>query len=434
MGKLAINGGKKIIEKGHVKWPSVINRDRDYVMDVFDRGEFWGPYAYHVKSLEKEWAEFSGTEYALSCNSGTAALHMATGAAGIGPGDEVITPSLTFVATQLAVLYQNAVPVFVDVDPRTFNMDPGKIEEKITSRTKAIIPVHLHGLAAEMDEINNIAQKNNLIVIADACQSPGAMYKGRKVAGLCEMSVFSMNGLKNLQCGDGGLFNTDDIKYYNKANQVRLFGEEVIEDKSRDYNSKLIGSMYRLTEFSAAYARSRLIDLAQENEIRIQNAEFLTRHLSDFEGIITPYIPSYCKSVYHHYRLRLNPEKLGIKMHPKEFRARVQKAMAAEGAQAQRWQTRPVQKQFLFTEKTGYGKGCPWSCQFSGNKGMQYSPDDYAETQKILDDSIVLHDAIYPPNGIELMEKYVAVFEKLWSNLDEVLSIELKEDDELIKN
>jgi perosamine synthetase len=426
---LAVNGGKKVISEGHVKWPSVIDRDKEYVLDVFDRREFWGVYAHHVRNLEKEWAEYSGTEYSLSCNSGTAALHMATGAAEIGPGDEVITPSLTFVATQLAVLYQNALPVFVDVDPRTFNIDPKKIEEKITERTKAIIPVYLHGLTADMDEINRIAKKYNLVVIADACQAPGALYKGRKGAALADMSTFSLNGLKNLQCGDGGLFNTDNPEYQQKANQVRIFGEIVREGEPRDYNSRGIGYMYRLTEFSAAYTRSRLIDLDDENDIRIQNAEYLTKHLSEFEGIITPYIPDHSKSVYHHYRIRFDPEKLGIKMHPREFRARIQKAMVAEGAQAQRWQTRPVQKQTLFIQKNGYGKGCPWSCQFGKNGVMEYSPYDYIETQKILDDSIIFHDAIYPPNGIDIMEQYVEVFKKLWNNLDEVISIDLKEND-----
>ena len=431
--KLAINGGQKIIETGHVKWPSVTDRDKEYVMDVFDRKEFWGIFAHHVKNLESEWAEYAGTKYSLSCNSGTAALHMATGAAEIGPGDEVITPSLTFVATQLAVLYQNAVPVFADVDPRTFNIDPSKIEEKITERTKAIIPVYLHGLVADIDEINRIAKEHNLIVIADACQSPGALYKGKKAAALTDMSTFSLNGLKNLQCGDGGLFNTDNENFFIKAGQMRIFGEIVNEVAPRDFNSRLIGCMYRLTEFSAAYARSRLIDLESENDIRIQNAEYLTKNLSQFEGIIPPYIPEGYKSVYHHYRIRFSPSALGINMHPKEFRARIQKAMIAEGAQAQRWQTKPVQKQSLFKDKIGYGNGCPWNCKSGkgGNK-IVYTPYDYIQTQRILDDSIVLHDCIYPPNGIKLMEKYIEVFKKLWENMDELLSIELKENDPVL--
>ena len=227
MSRLAIHGGKITNAEGHVKWPLITERDKEFVMKAVEEGILWGVFAPQVKGLEKEWGEYVGTKHCLSCNSGTAGLHMAVAAAGIGPGDEVITPSLTFVASAMCALQANAIPVFVDVDPRTFCMDPKLIEAKITEKTKAIIPVDLHGITADMDEINAIAKKHHLVVIADACQSHGATYKGRKAGTLADMSVFSLNGLKNLPGADGGLFNTDSDEYNEKANQLRIFGERV---------------------------------------------------------------------------------------------------------------------------------------------------------------------------------------------------------------
>lgn len=434
MTQLAVNGGNKIIEKEHVKWPQVTKKDREAVNRVLDRGVFWGTYAPEVRSLEREWAEYVGSKYSLSCNSGTAALHMAIAAADIGPGDEVITSSLTFVASAMCALQSNAIPVFVDVDPKTFNIDVNKIEEKITEKTKAIIPIDLHGLPADMDEINAIAKKYNLVVIADSCQSHGARYKGRKTGTLADMSCFSMNGLKNLPGGDGGLFNTDVEEYKQKADQLRVFGEVVVEGQPRNYDSQDIGWMYRYLEMPAAFVRSRLTSLDEENIIRRQNAEYLTQNLSKYTGIIPPYIPNDRTSVYHHYRIRFNPEALGLNISPILFRAKIQKALIAEGVQAQRWQTRPVQTQTIFKKRIGYGKGCPWTCPYGEGNKVIYGSEDYIETQKILDDSIVFHDPIYPPNGIELMEQYVAVFEKLWNNMDEVININIDENEPYLRD
>jgi dTDP-4-amino-4,6-dideoxygalactose transaminase len=434
MTKLAINGADKTVINPHIKWPQVTQRDKDFVMQAMDEGVFWGPYAPQVTALENEWAEFVGTKYCLSCNSGTAALNMALMAAGVGPGDEVISPSLNFVACAMAVVQCNAIPVFVDVDPRTFCMDVSRLEEKITEKTKAIIPVDLHGITADMDGINAIAKKYGIVVIADSCQAHGATYKGRNAGTLADMSVFSLNGLKNLPGADGGLFNTDNEEYYNKANQVRLFGEVVKQGVPRDYNSAGIGYMYRYQELPAAFTRSRLIDLDSDNAVRRNNAEYLTSLIGGLPGLITPYIPKDRTSVYHYYRIRFNPKELGLSVEPNIFRAKVQKALIAEGVAASRWHTRPVQLQTLFVDRTGYGKGCPWSCPYGNGESVVYSPDDYKVTQEIFADSIVLYDSLYPPNGTDVMEKYAIAFRKLWDNMDEVMDIELKADDPLLQD
>ena len=434
MAKLAINGGEKANPQGHIKYPQLTQQDRDAVNRVLDSGTFWGLNGPEITGLEKEWAEFVGSKYALTCNSGTAGLHMGLAAIGLKPGDEVITSSLTFVASALCALQHNAIPVFCDVDPRTFNMDVKKLEAKITEKTKAIIPVDLHGMACDYDEINTIAKKYNIPVIADACQSHGATYKGRNVGTLADISVFSMNGLKNLECGDGGLFNTDNLDYYEKANKLRVFGETIKAGVPRDYDSQDIGWCYRMLELPAAYARSKLTHLADDNKIRQANAERLTAGLQGLPGLITPYVPEDRTSVWHYYRIRFDPKALGINMDPNEFRARIQKALIAEGCEAKRWQTRPVQKQGLFLKKTGYGYGCPWTCPYGSGKPVHYGEEDYLVTEQILKDSIVFYDPLYPPNGFDVIDNYIAAFKKIWENMDEVLDFEIDMNDPTINS
>jgi perosamine synthetase len=423
MPELAIFGGKKLIQKGHSEWPIVTEEEKQAVIEVLDSKVFWGTHAPQVMSLQREWAKYVGTKHCLVTNSGTAALHIAVAAAGIGPGDEVITTALTFVATALAVLQNNGIPVFVDIDPQTYCIDPSKIEEKITPKTKAIIPVHLHGMPADMDEINAIAKRHHLVVIEDACQAHGATYKGKKAGALGDMAAFSLNGSKNLPGGEGGLFNTDSDDLRNRADKVRVLGEDIIEGIERDYNAFEVGWMYRYQEMAAAFACVRLKSLDKENEQRKKNAEYLSEHLSKLKGIIPPYVPEDRTSVYHLYRIRFDSKELGVRVSPKEFRAKVQKALRAEGVQANRWQNRPVPMQSLFQDKKGYGYGCPWTCPYGSGKSVDYKLEDFTETKRLVDDSIVIHSAIYPPNGEELMEKYVNTFKKLWDNLDEVLDV-----------
>ena len=435
MANLAIHGGEKVNPEGHVPWPVVTEQDRKMVIDVLDSGTFWGHHAPQVMALQQEFAQYLGIKHCQTTAAGTAALHIAVAAAGIGPGDEVITTALTFVATAHCILQQNAVPIFVDIDPQTYNIDPKRIEEKITRRTKAIIPVHLHGLPAEMDEINAIAEKHGLVVIEDACQAHGATYKGRKAGTLGHMAAFSLNGSKNLPGCEGGLFVTDNDRFAYKANIVRGLGEDIQEDIERDYNAFEIGWMYRYTEMPAAFTRSRLKSLDEDNEIRRKNAAYLNKAFSKMDGLTPPDVPDDRTSVYHLYRVRIDPKELGItEVSPKTFRAKVQKALRAEGITANRWQNRPVPSQRLFVERRGYGKGCPWSCPYREDDPFFYDPADFPVTQALVDDSIVFHDPLYPPNGEQVMQRYVEAFQKLWDNLDEVLAVQFEQGEIYIRD
>src|SRR5215470_1838252 len=173
--RLAIRGGIPAVDPRHaVRWPVIGDEERRAVLEVLDSGVLCGARSPQLKSLEAEFARFVGVRHCLATNSGTAALHMAVAASGVEPGDEIVTSAFTYPATALAILHHNAVPVFVDIDPKTFNMDPARIEERIGPRTRALMPVHIHGLPCDMDEIRAIARKRGLVVIEDAAQAHGA--------------------------------------------------------------------------------------------------------------------------------------------------------------------------------------------------------------------------------------------------------------------
>ncbi|MQY69678.1 MAG: aminotransferase class V-fold PLP-dependent enzyme, partial [Firmicutes bacterium] len=291
-GDLAIAGGKRTVPEGlKVGWPVITQEDKKAVMGVLNRGILWGPYAPEVVGLQEDFARYVGTKYCIAVNSGTAALHMAVAAAGIGPGDEVITSAFSFLASAVAVLHHNAIPIFVDIDPKTFNIDPKKIEEKISSRTKAIMPVHIHGLPADMDEINEIAKKHHLVVIEDAAQSHGALYHGKKTGNFSDMAAFSLNSTKNMPGGEGGLFVTNNEEYRGKANMVRMFGEFLKPEEGRKYNAYTMGWNYRTQEMPAAFARSQLKRLDEYNANGKRNAEYLSGHLAEIKGVTPPFVP-----------------------------------------------------------------------------------------------------------------------------------------------
>jgi perosamine synthetase len=431
---LAIRGGTPIVRKDlHVRWPIVTQEDKVAVLAAMDTGILNGPYAPQVKALEEEWARYCGVKYALTTNSGTAALHTAVAAGGIGTGDQVITTAFTFLATALGVLQHNAVPVFVDIDPRTFNIDPGKIEERITARTKAVIPVHIHGLPADMDPILTIARKHGLLVIEDAAQAHGSTYRGKKVGGIGDMGIFSFQGSKNLPAGEGGIFvtNRDDLR--DRANMFRMFGEDIREsdrkafdpsrplDGAREYNSLMMGWMYRTNEMSAALCRSQLRRLEASLANTRKNAGYLTEQLGKIRGIIPPHVPPDCTSSYYQYRIRLDPRAAGAGLPPKEFRSKVLAALKAEGMEVSLWQTVPVPGQALFQERTGYGLSCPWKCPLG--EEVKYDLTEYPETVRLLADSLVIGSHSYPlfPQPMELMRSYVEAFQRVFTNLDQIL-------------
>lgn len=295
----------------------------------------------NVKSFENEFAEYIGSKHAISVANGTDALVIALKALGIGEGDEVITTPFTFFASAEGISAVGAIPVFVDVRLDTFNINPANIEEKITSNTKAIMPVHIFGQCADMDEINAIAKKHNLKVIEDACQAVGGEYKGRRIGTLGDIACFSFFPTKNLGCaGDGGIILTNDDNLATICKGLRTHGsgengkkaynllnniiEEVEEDKATDntvynplkYFNYLIGHNSRLDEIQAALLRVKLPLLDKWNEKRRENAKFYNEELTKTD-LVTPFEDKSVKHVYHMYIVQ-SEEREAIVEHLKQ--------------------------------------------------------------------------------------------------------------------
>ena len=423
---LALEGGTPVVSEGSIKsWPPITQADRDAVLQVFDNNEFHGTHGPFARELERRWAEYIGTAYALVCNSGTASIHMAIAAAGIGPGDEVITSAFTYWSTAAAVLHNNAIPVFVDIDPRTYTMDPALIEERITEKTRAILPVHIHGMPADMDPIMEIARRHGLVVIGDCCQAHGAKYKGVKVGKIEDMGCFSCNRSKNLSGGEGGLFTTDNEEYWRHADMLRHFGEVLVPGKPREYNAYSLGWMYRPHEFVNAFILSQLDRLDQYNAVRQQFAEYLTAALEDIPGFAGPYTPDYAEPVYFSYVVEFRPHELGLDIEPLEFRKAMEYALAAEGVRMSQWQRMPVPAQDVFQARVGYGKGCPWTCPY-GRGDVYYDPDEYPRTWEFVASHSYL-PGVYPPNDMGLMKRFVEAFAKVSENATRALELYRKQ-------
>ncbi|TQD27274.1 DegT/DnrJ/EryC1/StrS aminotransferase family protein [Methanolobus vulcani] len=250
-----------------------------------------------VAEFEQEFADYAGAEYAVAVNSGTAALHAALLAHGISKGDEVITSSFSFIATANSVLFTGARPVFADIKSDAFNLDPQLIEDKITPATKAIMPVHLYGQPADMGAISDIAEDYNLILIEDACQAHGAMYKEKK-AGSFGTGAFSFYPTKNMTTSEGGIITTNNKEVADRARMIRAHGSK------QRYLHEMLGYNLRMTDISAAIGLVQLKRLPSYIEARQRNAKLLTDKLQGIEGIECPTVREGCKHVFHQYTIR----------------------------------------------------------------------------------------------------------------------------------
>jgi dTDP-4-amino-4,6-dideoxygalactose transaminase len=291
-----------------------------------------------VAGFEQEFSTYCGTSECIAVNSGTSALHLALIAAGVGPGDEVITVPFTFVASVAAVLYAGARPVLVDIDPRSFTLDPAAIEAAITPRTKAILPVHLYGQPADMDPIMEVARRHGLIVIEDAAQAHGAKYKGRPVGSIGDMACFSFYPGKNLGAyGEGGAVTTSNAEFARTIRMLRDWGQD------RKYHHVLRGFNYRMEGFQGAILRVKLRHLGQWTEARRALVHQYDVLLADCE-VETPTEMPWARHVYHVYTLR------------SDDRDALQAALTTEGIQTGVHYSVPVHLQPAYAD-LGYGAG-----------------------------------------------------------------------------
>lgn len=277
--------------------PIITDEEIEAVTEVLKSGML--AQGKKVEQFQKEFAQYTQSNYGVATSSGTTALHTALVAADIGPGDEVITTPFTFAATANSVLYSGAKPVFADIDPKTFNLDASSVEEKITDKTKAILPVHLYGQPADMDSICEVAQKHDLKVIEDAAQAHGAVYKGKKIGSIGDLGCFSFYPTKNMTTGEGGMVTTNDEELAEKAGMVRAHGE------SQRYEHEILGYNYRMTDIAASIGLAQLKHIDEFNAKRNENAEYLTQHLQEIDGVTPPYVADDVTHVFHQYTIRV---------------------------------------------------------------------------------------------------------------------------------
>lgn len=426
--RLAIHGGTPLVPPGvHQPWPRITQDDKAAVLAVLERGVVGGAEAPEAVGLQEDFASYVGAPYCLATNSGTAALHLILLALGIQPGDEVITSAFSFSASALAIVQALAVPVFADIRPDTYTLNPSEVERLIGPRTRAIMPVHIHGLPADLDEIMAIAARHGLPVIEDACQAHGATYKGRRVGPLARAGAFSLNYTKSLPGGEGGLLVTNDAELARRADMYRIFGERT-DDKFDDelfrpYHSYVIGWNYRTQELPAAFARSQLRRLDENNERAARNAERLTAGLSGLAGVQPPHVPADRTHTYQKYRVRLDPQEMGLEVEPVTLRDRMLMALRAEGVEAVLWHTTPLPAYPVFQQHAAYGGEFPWTVPPAGRR-VTYEPRDYAEASRLLDCSLLLGSERYPLCGQDesVMDHYIAAVHKVYAARHDLLS------------
>jgi perosamine synthetase len=317
--------------------PQIGEDEKKAVMEVMDSGIIaQGP---RTKAFEEAFAGMCTTKHAIATSSGTTALHIAMLAHKIGAGDEVITSAFTFIASANSVLYAGGRPIFIDIDPKTFNLNVDQIEAAITPKTKAILPIHLFGLSCDMDRIMAIAKKHNLVVIEDACQSHGATYKGKKV-GSFGTGTFSLYPTKNITSGEGGMITTNDDSIDEACRVIRNHGM-----RKRYYHDEL-GYNFRMTDMHAAIGLAQIVKLDKFNQKRQENAAFYSKNL---KGVTTPFVPEGCVHVYHQYTVRV----------PGGKRDALRAYLAEHEIGSEVYYPVPIHKQGFYITEYGYNVSLP---------------------------------------------------------------------------
>lgn len=420
--KLAMLGGPRTVPAPDARtaWPVVTDADRDAILRVLASEKFTSNCMGEgeVGGLEHEWARHVGVRNCAAVSNGTAALSLSLAALRIPAGSEVVVPALSFIATALAVVRQLAVPVFVDVDPVTFNLDPDAVAAAITPRTSAIIAVHLHGLPAEMHELRELADRHGSHLVEDAAQAQGASYRGRKTGALGTIAGFSLNVTKNLPtCGEGGLVTTDDGELHERVLKLRQFGEVIKGDEERTYISHLLGSNEKINAIQAAFARTQLARFDEYCAAREQNVRRLLDRLAELPGVVVPTCPTDRTHAWHILRFRFSPEAMGHEGVPAgALRKILHRALRAEGVPVSQYQLVPLPGQETFRTREGVASGYPWKLPMA--RDLSYRVEDYPVALDVIEDSLTLQKRHLNPQSGAILDDYANGFEKVWENID----------------
>jgi dTDP-4-amino-4,6-dideoxygalactose transaminase len=428
MSRLAMFGGSRTVDPGEAgpatAWPVITEAEHEAVRGVLDGGLFTSNDGGRgaVSRLQDDWARYVGTRHCAAVANGTAALALSLAALDLEPGSEVLVPAFTFIGTAIPVVQRMLVPVFVDVDPDTYTMDPVLAEAAVTPRTRAIIAVHLHGLPADMAALRAVADRHGLFLIEDAAQAQGATYRGRRAGSLGDLGATSLNVVKNLPtCGEGGLITTDDDALHERVVLARQFGEDLRAGAERDYLSRTLAGNEKLSAVQAAFTGAQLARLDAYAAARTANVTAFLDRLAALPGIAVPVCPPDRTHAWHIVRLRFSPQQLGRPdVAPGALRAVLRRALRAEGVPMQQYQVLPVPAQPAFQERTGFG-GYPW--RLPGASAAAYRAEDHPVTLAVIEDSLTLQRWHLNPAAGPVLQRCADAFEKVWDDRQTLLGL-----------
>ncbi len=421
MTNLAIHGGKPLRREPFSTYHSIGEEEKQAVLDVFDTqilSDFLGTWSdkfyggESVQALERAWAEYFGVKHAISVNSATSGLYAAAGAAGVGPGDEVIVAPYTMIASATAALVYGCIPVFADIDPDIFCISPQSIRQRITPYTKAIIVVDLFGHPADMDEIMQIAAEHNLIVIEDAAQAPGATYHGRYAGTLGHIGVFSLNYHKTIHSGEGGIVVTDDDELAERVRLIRNHAEVVVGNKGTKNLVNMVGFNFRMTEIEAAIARAQLAKLDGLLAPRIDAADYLTERLSSLPGLTPPLVRPGIKHGYYLYSMKYDQTQTQVP------RQKLVEALVAEGIPIVPGYVKPIYLEPLYQQRIAFGAdGFPFT--YPGYKGqVSYERGICPIVERMHYEELIFTNICHAGIHQQDLEDFANAFYKVYEHLD----------------
>ena len=353
-----------------------------------------------VQEFEQKFAEYLGVKYAVATNSGTAALHTSLAALGIGPGDEVIVPALTFFSTVTSVLHQNGIPIFADIEEDSYCLSPEDVEQRISERTKAIIPVHYFGNAADMEGINRVAVKQGLKVIEDCAQAHGTEYTGKKVGTLGDIGIFSFFATKHMTTGEGGIITTNDESVAELARMIRNHGMSGRDDHV------MLGYNYRMTEMAAAMGLVQLSKLEELNAKRIENSLYLINELKkrEIDWLTLPSLREDVKHTFFWCPILIDEEMLG--MSTQELIAKLRE----KGVETRHRYKEPLYRQKMLVEKNIYPGRFPFNSEYY-SKNIDYGSLYLPNVEKVAGRIIGLPN--HPKLGKEELDRVIEVIESI---------------------